>query len=97
MFLKKYFRNRANKTKHIDSYISSLAVIGDEVELEPGVMLGEVNLFGRISIGKGTMINGPTLLKAAKNTEIIIGAFCSIAENVTIRTSNHPLTIPTLL
>ena len=40
---------------------------------------------GNVSIGKGTYINGRSIIKTGERSKITIGENCSIAYNVTIR------------
>jgi len=64
-------------------------------EVNEGVFLEHVTGYGDISLGRYTSISGPgTILHAAKG-RIRIGAFSSIAQNVSIQQFNHDYNRPT--
>lgn len=49
-----------------------------------------------IEIGKGTLFNGKKNLIASKNSKIIIGKYCAIANNINIITLNHDYNFPAI-
>jgi virginiamycin A acetyltransferase len=76
--------------------ISLKSKIDDNVELSNSVVINEgVSLRGYIKIGKGSFVNGPSMLGAAKDAPITIGSFCSIAGFVNIISGNHNIKFPT--
>ncbi|UWX60778.1 CatB-related O-acetyltransferase [Chryseobacterium oranimense] len=66
------------------------AILGTGVTLNDDINLfNKPEIFGKVSIGKYTSINGPSTRICADVTEINIGAFCSIASNVVIQEFYH--------
>ncbi|MEO8568568.1 MAG: CatB-related O-acetyltransferase [Ginsengibacter sp.] len=75
--------------------ISGESLIQNEVHLAENVIVSKgVSLRGNIKIGKGTFINGYSVIAAANGAPITIGAFCSIAGFVYIISGNHNLKFP---
>lgn len=65
------------------------------VEVEEGVFIENVVGYGNIFLGRFSSISGPgTVLHSVKNS-IKIGAFSSIAQNVSIQEFNHDYRKPT--
>jgi len=65
-------------------------ILGTGVTLNDNVNLfNKPEIFGNVSIGKYTSINGPSTRICADVTEVRIGAFCSIASNVVIQEFYH--------
>ncbi len=51
--------------------------------------LNGVTLFGNITVGRNTSVNGPNTDIHSFCNSVSIGSFCSIARNVTIQEHNH--------
>ncbi len=64
-------------------------------ELEEGVFLENVTGYGDIKLGRFASISGPGTVLHAENNCIKIGAFSSIAQNVSIQEFNHDYNKPT--
>lgn len=76
--------------------VSLKSKIGQKVELSENVVINEgVSLRGDIKIGKGSFVNGPSMLGGSEKAPITIGAFCSIAGCVNIISGNHNIKYPT--
>lgn len=75
--------------------VSHLAKISAEVSIGQYCKIGPVFLKGPISIGKSSILNGDTFIVASESAPCQIGSFCSIANGVTIRTTDHPINLPT--
>jgi virginiamycin A acetyltransferase len=72
-----------------DCKLSSATIQGNVKVGEYCKIMGGVALYGNISIGNNTSINGPnTDMRCAVNS-ISIGSFCSIARNVIFQEFNH--------
>ena len=82
--------------KFTDCNISLKSKIDNKVSLSQNVVINEgVSLRGDVKIGKGTFVNGPSVIGAAENAPITIGSFCSIAGFVYIVSGNHNIKFPT--
>ena len=85
-----YFALKLMK-KNINVSLAS-AFIGRDVAISDGCCFYENPiLFGNVTIGRYTSINGPGTRIFAKKNRIIIGSFCSIASNVIIQEYNHSI------
>lgn len=75
--------------------IARTARISGNVILDDNVVINEnVQLSGSISIGRGSFVNGPSVIGAAKGGKVTIGSFCSIAGFVYVVSGNHNLRTP---
>lgn len=64
-------------------------------EMGNGCFIEHATFYGDIRLGKHVSVSGPgTILHAVKG-KIVIGAFTSIAENVSIQEFNHNMHLPT--
>lgn len=72
------------------SVLLSNTVIEGEVKIGSySKIVGGVELYGNIEIGRNTTINGHNTDLRASINKIVIGNFCSIARNVTFQEFNH--------
>ena len=90
-----------SKVKVTDGILSGPVSIGNNSKVSNVVMRGEItinenckihgaSLVGKITIGRFSSLWGPNLdLISLMDAPISIGAFCSIARNVTLQTFNH--------
>ena len=70
--------------------------VAKRYQLDPSVKLGPgVSLMGRVEIGANTYINGPGIVFGGKQSKVKIGAWCAIANNVSLRSETHDLNQPT--
>lgn len=69
------------------SVLSGNIFIGDHSKIIDGV-----ELYGNITVGRYTSINGPNTDLRSRLNPITIGNFCSIARNVTFQEFNHDFT-----
>ena len=82
--------------KYSNCQVSLKSKIDKKVELSENVIINEgVSLRGNIKIGRGSFVNGPSMLGSAENAPITIGSFCSIAGFVNIISGNHNIKSPT--
>ncbi|MES2513947.1 MAG: CatB-related O-acetyltransferase [Bacteroidota bacterium] len=70
-----------------NSVLSGKMSIGDHSKIIDGV-----ELYGTITVGRYTSINGPNTDLRSRLNPITIGNFCSIARNVTFQEFNHDFT-----
>ncbi|WP_198001436.1 CatB-related O-acetyltransferase [Nibribacter ruber] len=74
---------------HPSATIIGSVINGNSIHIEAGTKIVHANLVGNIRVGNSTAINGPNTLLISKINSINIGAYCSIAANVTIQEYNH--------
>ena len=78
------------QSKYLKNVSFGNAFIGRDVEVANGCRFYEDPIiYGKVTIGKHTSINGPATRIFAKINKIEIGSFCSIASNVIIQEYNH--------
>ena len=78
------------KTKNLHKVILASSFIGRDVTLSDGCCFHDkAILFGKISVGRYTSINGPGTRIFGAKYGVNIGSFCSIASNVIIQEHNH--------
>lgn len=65
------------------------SILSSHFSSEVGCKINQAKLFGNISIGRYTSLWGPNLDIVTGESIVKIGAFCSIARNVTMQTFNH--------
>lgn len=72
------------------------AAVRDVYRFDPSVALGHgVHLQGKVEIGPHTYVNPPGLIYGGERAKVKIGAWCAIANNVSIRAATHDLAMPT--
>lgn len=82
--------------KFSNCHVSLKSKIDAKVTLSEDVVINEgVSLRGNVKIGKGSFVNGPSVIAAPDNAPVIIGSFCSIAGFVYIVSANHNIQFPT--
>lgn len=82
-----------NDVKKISSLaeLSKVEIVGDVKIEDFAKIINGVRIYGRISIGYHTSINGPNTDIICRLNEIQIGNYCSIARNVVIQSFNHSI------
>jgi len=60
-----------------------------EITIKEGVKIARSELYGKITIGRYSALNGPGLDLYASSGQIVIGNFCSIARNASFQVANH--------
>lgn len=94
---------------HATVYVSKESSMGKDVQLAGSQIYGNVDIgdnckirngatlsgYSRISVGRYSSITGPATDIVANLEPVTIGAFSSIARNVTIQESNHRAERPT--
>ena len=79
-----------NKTRHLKGVHLASSYIGRDVTLSDGCCFHDkALLYGKVSIGRYTSINGPGTRIFGEIYGVKIGSFCSIASNVIIQEYNH--------
>ena len=64
-------------------------------EIGDGCFIEHASIYGDVRLGRHVSISGPGTIIHAVNGYISIGAFSSIAENVSIQEFNHNMNLPT--
>ncbi|WP_051289260.1 CatB-related O-acetyltransferase [Chryseobacterium daeguense] len=66
------------------------AILGTGISFSNGVRLfNKPEIFGKVKIGKYTSINGPATRICGEISDVVIGAYCSIASSVVIQEFYH--------
>jgi virginiamycin A acetyltransferase len=60
-----------------------------EISISEGCLIARCELYGNISLGRYTSLNGPNLDIYTGTEKVIVGNFCSIARNVSFQGNNH--------
>jgi len=63
--------------------------IGEGTSLSPFVMLEAQSIGSTVCVGKHSEINSMSLISAGRSARVVIGDYCHIAHNVSIKTSTH--------
>lgn len=93
--IRNWIAKKKLRRRYPDVEVSSLANISTEVSIGRHCKIGPVFIKGSVSIGKSSILNGATFIIACETAPCQIGSFCSIANGVTIRTTDHPINLPT--
>ncbi|MDH7463662.1 CatB-related O-acetyltransferase [Chitinophagaceae bacterium 26-R-25] len=72
-----------NNTRLFGNYFEGKIIVGDYSKIL------RAHIFGHVSIGRFSSLNGPNLTIQAGTGKIEIGSFCSIAPNVSFQVQNH--------
>ncbi|GAU77781.1 CatB-related O-acetyltransferase [Fusibacter sp. 3D3] len=93
------FKSQINlSVRRLNSSGEEIKIINSKLHLtnvDEGVSIENVFCYGDISIGRFTSISGPGTILHAEVNSIKIGAFTSIAQNVSIQEFNHNHNRPT--